>query len=353
MQGFGEKNIGHAAQTLLENAHASISPQQILTVLINELTDSLLNPWLLVLEDYHFIASPVVHQLVDLLLENGPASLHLIISTRADPPLALARLRARGMLAELRAPDLRFREDEIASMISLSIPGLSEQSLTLLVEKTEGWAAALQIVRSSLQGQDPQSADRFIAGLSGSHRYIFEYLAEEVFRRQSKERQTFLTHTAVLAQMDAASCNALPGIRHAQASLDQLEQENLFLTSLDAQRHWYRYHYLFREFLLSRLQREKPEQVQVLHAAAGKHYEQAGELEAAFAHYVEAREWEAAARVIQVFAPDYVERGRVEAAAPLPDRSPGWSAAQPSGIVAAARQCPPPPGGSRPGDQRF
>ena len=312
IQGGGAKNIGHAAQTLLENAHTSISPQQILTVLINELTETMLHPWLLVLEDYHFIASPVVHQLVDLLLENGPASLHLVLSTRADPPLALARLRARGMLAELRAPELRFREDEIFSMINLSVPGLSEQSLCLLVEKTEGWAAALQIVRSSLQGQDAQSADRFIAGLSGSHRYIFEYLAEEVFRRQGKGRQTFLTHTAILAQMDAATCNALPGIRNAQTILDQLEQENLFLTSLDAQRHWYRYHYLFREFLLSRLQHEKPEQIGTLHTAAGKHYEQAGELEASFGHYVEAREWKAAARVIQIFAPDYVERGRVE-----------------------------------------
>ena len=312
MQGEDEMNIGHAAQTLLEDAHASISPHQILTVLINELTETLLNPWLLVLEDYHFIASTVVHQLVDMLLENGPATLHIILSTRADPPLALARLRARGMLAELRATDLRFSEDEISSMINVSVPGLSEQSLSLLVEKTEGWAAALQIVRSSLQGQDPQSADRFIAGLSGSHRFIFDYLAEEVFRRQGKERQTFLTHTAILTQMDAVSCNALPGIRQAQTMLNQLEQENLFLTSLDTQCHWYRYHYLFREFLLSRLQREKPERIGLLHMAAGKHYEQSGEQEAAFTHYVEAKEWEAAARVIQTFAPDYVERGRVE-----------------------------------------
>ena len=312
LQGFGEKSVGHAAQVLLENSHTSVSPQQILTVLLNELNDNFFNPWLLVLEDYHYIASPVVHQLVDLLLQNGPTSLHVLLSTRSDPPLALARLRARGMLGELRTLDLRFREDEISSMICMSNPGLSEQSLDLLVERTEGWAAALQIVRSSLQGQDPESADRFIAGLSGSNRYIFEYLAEEVFRRQVKEKQTFLIHTAVLAQMDAASCNALPGIRHAQAILDQLEQENLFLTSLDAQRHWYRYHYLFREFLLSRLQREKPEQVKVLHAAAGKHYEKANELEAAFLHYMEAGKWEAAAHVIQTFAPDYVERGRVE-----------------------------------------
>jgi LuxR family maltose regulon positive regulatory protein len=253
LHGKREKTIGRATQTLLESANASIPPQQILTVLINELTDTLFNPWLLVLEDYHFIASPVVHQLVDMLLENGPASLHVIISTRIDPPIALARLRARGLLAELRAPQLRFRQDEISSLISRYVTGLSDQSLTQLAEKTEGWAAALRIVCSSLNGQDALSADRFIAGLSGSHRYIFEYLAEEVFRRQSSKRQVFLMNTAILSQMDAATCNALPGISNAQAMLDKLEQENLFLTSLDADRHWYRYHYLFREFLFSKL----------------------------------------------------------------------------------------------------
>ena len=312
MPGSSEKDIGHATRALLESAPDSVSPQQILTVLINELTDALPTPWLLVLEDYHFIASPVVHHLVDLLLENGPASLHVILSTRSDPPLALARLRAHGMLAELRASALRFREDEIFSLINLSSPGLSEQSLKLLVEKTEGWAAALQIVRSSLQGQDALSADRFIAGLSGSHRFIFAYLAEEVFRRQSKGRQVFLTSTAILDQLDAATCDALPGIRNARATLDKLEQENLFLTSLDTQRRWYRYHYLFREFLLSKLEQERSEFALVLHAAAGKHYEQVGELEASFSHFMNAREWEAAARVIQIFAPDYIERGRVE-----------------------------------------
>lgn len=312
MKKVGRSAIGQTTRSLLENAHSDVSPQQILIVLINELSESLPEPWLLVLEDYHYVASPVVHQLVDLLLEKGPACLHIILSTRSDPPLALARLRANGLLAELRAPELRFREDEISSLINLSMPGLSEESLELLIEKTEGWAAGLQIVRSSLQGQDAQSAERFIAGLSGSHRYIFEYLAEEVFRRQTGGRQVFLTYTAILEQMDAASCNALPGIHAAQKILDELEQDNLFLTSLDPQRHWYRYHYLFREFLLSKLQREQPETPARLHAAAGKYYEQVTELVAAFSHYVQAREWQAAARVIQVFAPDYVERGRVE-----------------------------------------
>ncbi len=312
LHGSHEKNIGRATQTLLESANASTSPQQILTVLINELTDTLFNPWLLVLEDYHFIASPVVHQLVDLLLENGPASLHVIISTRTDPPIALARLRARGLLAELRAPELRFHEDEISSLISHYVTGLSEQSLAQLAEKTEGWAAALQIVCSSLNGQDALSADRFIAGLSGSHRYIFEYLAEEVFLRQNGRRRIFLMNTAILPQLDAATCNALPGITKAQAMLDQLEHENLFLTSLDAHRHWYRYHFLFREFLFSKLQREQPLQLPILHQAAGKYNEQIGELESAYSHYIEAKDWEAAARVIQEFAPSFVERGRVE-----------------------------------------
>jgi LuxR family maltose regulon positive regulatory protein len=311
-QGKDERTVGQTAQLLLESADASVSAQQVLTVFINELTDARLGDWLVVLEDYHFIANPVIHQLVDLLLENGPANLHLIISTRADPPLALAKLRARGMLAEIRAPDLRFREDEISALLVRDIPDLSEQSLLLLSEKTEGWAAALQIVRSSLSGHDARSAGRLIASLNGSHRYIFEYLAGEVFRRQSAERQTFLLHTAILVQMEAAVCNSLPGITDAQSMLDQLEQENLFLTSLDIQRRWYRYHHLFREFLLSKLQREHPELSQKLGIAAGEYYERQGEWEAAFAHYVEAQSWEAAVRVIRIFAPDYVERGRME-----------------------------------------
>jgi LuxR family maltose regulon positive regulatory protein len=310
--GKREKKIGRAAQTLLESADASISPQQILTVLINELTDTLFIPWLLVLEDYHFIASPVVHHLVDLLVENGPASLHLIISTRTDPPIALARLRARGMLAELRAPELRFCEDEIITLINRYVTGLSDHSLTLLAEKTEGWAAALQIVCSSLNGQDALTADRFIAGLSGSHRYIFEYLAEEVFRRQSHRRQVFLMNTSILPQMNADACNALHGITNAQVMLNKLEQENMFLTGLDASRQWYRYHYLFREFLFSKLQQEQPEQIKHLHTDAGKYNEQIGEMEVAFSHYSEAKEWEAAARVIQAFAPSYIDLGRTE-----------------------------------------
>jgi LuxR family maltose regulon positive regulatory protein len=304
--------IGQNAQALLNSAEAGTSPRRVMTVLINELTEQVNTSLPIVLDDYHFVASPIVHQLVDFLLENAPPTLQLILSTRTDPPLSLARLRARGLLAELRASDLRFRDDEVASLLRREAPDLPAESLSLLSEKTEGWAAALQIVRSSLAGQDAESAREIVTSLSGSHRFVFEYFAEEVFRRQSEERQSFLLQTSILSQMDAASCNAVAQIQNAQAMLEELEGQNLFLTSLDVERRWYRYHFLFREFLLSRLSRDHGDQVKSLEGRAGAHYESQNESEAAFLHYASAEDFESAARVASIFAGDYVERGRVE-----------------------------------------
>ncbi len=304
--------IGGNAQSLLNSAEAGTSPRRVMTVLINELAEQIHTSLPIVLDDYHFVASPIVHQLVDFLLENAPPTLQLILSTRTDPPLSLARLRARGLLAELRASDLRFRDDEVASLLRREAPDLPAESLSLLSEKTEGWAAALQIVRSSLAGQDAESAREIVKSLSGSHRFVFEYLAEEVFRRQPEERQSFLLQTSVLSQMDAASCNAVAQIQNAQNMLEELESQNLFLTSLDAERRWYRYHHLFREFLLSRLSRDHDDQLKVLERRAGVHYESRNEYEAAFLHYASAEDFASAARVASIFAGDYVERGRVE-----------------------------------------
>ncbi|MFZ5903368.1 MAG: BTAD domain-containing putative transcriptional regulator [Chloroflexota bacterium] len=304
--------IGANALSLLNSAEAGTSPRRVMAVLVNELAEQVTAHLTIVLDDYHFIASPVVHQLVDFLLENAPPTLQLILSTRTDPPLALARLRARGFLAELRASDLRFRDDEVASLLHREAPDLSAESLSLLCERTEGWAAALQIVRSSLAGQNAESAREIVASLSGSHRFVFEYLAEEVFRRQPKEKQSFLLQTSVLSQMDAASCNAVAQIQNAQDMLEELESQNLFLTSLDMERRWYRYHHLFREFLLSRLRRDHSDQAKSLERRAGAHYESQNEFEAAFLHYVSAEDFEIAARVASKFAGDYVERGRVE-----------------------------------------
>jgi LuxR family maltose regulon positive regulatory protein len=304
--------LGQNAQSLLDSAAAGIEPQRVLTVLINELSEQVDDPLLIVLEDYHYITSPIVHQLLDYLLENAPPFLHLIVSTRTEPPLSLARLRARGLLAELRASDLRFRDDEVAALLHREIPDLTPESLSLLSKKTEGWAAALQIVRNSLVGQNANTASEIITGLSGSHRYVFEYLAEEVFRRQPQDVQDFLLKTAILHQMDSASCKAIAQVKDAQEILERLEDQNLFLTSLDSERRWYRYHFLFREFLLSRLIRDNGAQVSVLERSAGKYYEEQGEWEVAFGHYASASDLESAARVALNFASDYVERGRVE-----------------------------------------
>jgi LuxR family maltose regulon positive regulatory protein len=316
MKGASKENgnsIGQNARTLLENPQRGIAPLQVMTVLINELADQLANPTLVVMDDYHNTTSLVVHQILDFLLENGPTNLHLIISTRTDPPLSLARLRARGSLAELRTNDLRFRENEVTELMLQEVPGLVVESLNLLNEKTEGWAAALQIVRSSLAGRNPEMASNVISGLSGSQRFLFEYLTEEVFLRQPEDRQQFLLRTSVLEQMDNASCNAIAHIQDAQHELEQLEEQNIFVTSLDNQRQWYRYHYLFREFLLSRLRREQPELLINLEVDAGRYYAKLSEWEPAFQHYIHAGDTLAAAECACNFAAEYVERGRAEA----------------------------------------
>jgi len=304
--------IGQTAQSLLDSAEANISPQRMLTVLINELAEQIETPWLIVLEDYHYIASPVVHQLMDFLLENAPDGLHIVLSTRVDPPIALARLRARGQLAELRASSLRFRDDEVFKWMGAGLPELPNESLNLLSEKTEGWVAALQIVRSSLSGRDAEDVNAMLSGLSGSQQFVFDYLADEVFKRLPEDIQEFLLRTSILQQMDASACNAVASVQNAQSILEELEKQNLFVASLDSQKKWYRYHHLFREFLLSRLQRVETGSVQSLEKHAGAHYESQGELEAAFSHYINAREFESAAGVVSIFAADYVERGRVE-----------------------------------------
>jgi LuxR family maltose regulon positive regulatory protein len=312
--------IGQTAQSLLDSAEANISPQRVLTVLVNELAEQIETPWLIVLEDYHYVTSPVIHQLVEFLLENAPEDLRLIISTRVDPPLALARLRARGQLAELRTSSLRFRDEEVSHWMQANLPDISTESLSLLSEKTEGWVAALQIFRSSLSGRDAQDVDAMLAGLNGSQQFVFDYLAEEVFKRLPEDVQEFLLRTSILQQMDASACNAVASVQNAQSILEELEKQNLFVSSLDSQRRWYRYHYLFREFLLSRLQRVETEsstspalsRVEGLERSAGRHYESQGELEAALSHYLNAQDFESAARVISIFAADYVERGRVE-----------------------------------------
>jgi LuxR family transcriptional regulator, maltose regulon positive regulatory protein len=230
--------IGQTAQSLLDSTETVISSQRVLTVLINELAEQITVPWRIVLEDYHYVASPVVHQLVDFLTENAPEGLHLVVSTRVDPPLALSRLRAHGQLAELRTSSLRFRDDEVTKWMQSNLPHLTHEDLNLLSEKTEGWVAALQIVRSSLVELDAQEINLMLAGLSGSQQFVFDFLADEVFKRLPEDIQDFLLRTSILQQMDASACMAVAGVQDAQSILEGLEKQNLFVASLDSQKKW-------------------------------------------------------------------------------------------------------------------
>jgi hypothetical protein len=229
---------------------------------------------LLVLDDYHVISSQPVHESLRFLLEHRPPGLHLALASRSDPPLALARLRARGQLAELRAEDLRFTPGEAAALLRQvtaapggARPGAPPDAFAAaLAARTEGWAAGLQLAALSLRGQD--DVDGFVAAFTGSHRYVLDYLTEEVLERQSEQVRTFLLETSVLERLSGELCDAVTGRPGCQELLEQTERAGLFLVPLDEVRGWWRYHHLFADLLRARLQAERPGGVSGLHRNA-------------------------------------------------------------------------------------
>ena len=301
-------DFGRATLALLDDARVQVD--RVLTVLLNEVTSSLGEEFLVVLEDYHAIQHPEVHRLLGFLLDHQPPSLHLLISTRVEPPLSLASLRASGDLVELRTQDLRFTSEEIAQVTAHL--GLSELQLQLLEERTEGWAAGLQLALTTLAQKSPASADEVIRHFRGNNRYVFDYLAQEVFQRQSPQVQDFLLRSSVLTQMGAGTCNTILRIADAQALLGYLERQNLFIVGLDEERRWYRYHQLFRDFLLDRLYQEAEAEALRLQAAAGDYYAGQGLWDLAAEHYMAARSSEGLARAIRALAPVYLHSGRLE-----------------------------------------
>ncbi len=308
-----DAEFGNASLVLLETLDEEhIDLNRILTVLINEMFEAMQGRWTVVLEDYHLVSNPAVHKIVEYLLDNAPPELQLLISTRIDPPLQLARLRARDLLAELRASDLRFTPEETQQWFELKAPGISLSSVQSLARKTEGWAAGIQIVLSSIQGQDSVDAEAFIDNISGTHRYFFEYLAGEVFQRLNPEKQDFLLQTSVLEQMDISACNALLQRTDAFLILESLENANLFITSVSETQKWYRYHQLFREFLLGKLRRELPELHLQCQVRAAIYFESERDWSAAFSHYITASHHREAARILEGVAANFVEHGRVE-----------------------------------------
>ena len=206
---------------------------------------------------------------MSFLLEHLPPSAHVVITTRADPALPLARLRAQGQLVEIRAADLRFTRDETAAYLNEAGDlDLDSNQVAVLEERTEGWIAALQLAALSMQGRD--DVDDFIAGFAGDDRFVVDYLAEEVLQRQPADVRRFLLWTSILDRLSGALCDAVTGLDGGQSALEDLDRRNLFLIPLDARREWYRYHHLFADVLRTRVTREEPDRVRDLHRRASQ-----------------------------------------------------------------------------------
>ncbi len=298
----------------------------LVTALINELAaDPGPDEVLLVLDDYHLVDSGPVHESVAFLLENLPPGLRVVMSGRADPPLPLARLRARGQLAELRAADLRFTAEEAAALLSETAgPGLPGPAVAALVGRTEGWAAGLQLAGLSLRRH--ADAAGFVAAFSGSHRFVLDYLADEVLDGQPAEVRAFLLETSVLERLSGELCDAVTGRTDSQAMLQDIERAGLFLVPLDEVRGWWRYHHLFADLLRVRLRAERLGQVQALHRAAAAWYEEHDLADDAVRHALAAGDAAWAARLVERHVEEVL--GRSEGVTLR-----RWLSALPTGVV--------------------
>ena len=234
-------------------------------------------------DDYHLIDSESVHKIVSYLLERLPDGAHLVLSSRADPPLPLARLRARGQMAELGAADLAFTEEEADSFLK-GVMDLdsSAEDVAKLEGRTEGWIAGLQLAALSMRGREDASG--FVETFSGSNRDVLDFLAEEVLEIQPEAVRGFLLATSVLERLSAPLCDTLTGNNDGDEMLKRLERENVFVVALDDERRWYRYHHLFAEFLRGRLVHESPGLAGELHLRASAWYEDNGLISEAIGH---------------------------------------------------------------------
>jgi LuxR family transcriptional regulator, maltose regulon positive regulatory protein len=282
-----------------------------LVALLNDL-DAISNDVVLVLDDYHVIDARDVQDGMAFLLEHLPPQIHLVIASRTDPPLPLARLRGRGELAEIRAADLRFTPGEAAAYLN-EVMGLvlTAADVAALEGRTEGWIAALQLAALSMQGREDAAA--FIDGFAGDDRYVVDYLAEEVLQRQPEHVQHFLLQTSILDRLSGPLCDAVTGQDGGKAKLTALERGNLFLVPLDDRRQWYRYHQLFADVLHARLRDEQPDDVPELHRRASEWHEQNGEPSEAIRHALAAQDFGRAADLIELAIPA-MRRNRQEAA---------------------------------------
>jgi len=296
--------VGETATALLDAPAPPMTT--VLTSLVNELAAA--DPLVLVLDDYHLIETVEIHEAMGFLLDHLPAQVHLVIASRADPPLPLARLRARGELLEVRAADLRFTDGEAAAYFDGMGLHLDAGDVAALEGRTEGWIAALQLAALSLRGRDDVAT--FIEGFAGDDRYVVDYLVEEVVQRQPEDVRRFLLETSILDRLSGPLCDAVTDQPGGRARLEALDRANLFLVALDDRRQWYRYHHLFADVLRARLLDEHPERVPDLHRRASAWHERAGDTTVAIEHALAAGDSDRAAGLVESVIPELTKHAR-------------------------------------------
>lgn len=277
--------------------------------ILNEL-DALDQQIVLVLDDYHRITNLKCHEALAMLLERLPATLQLIISTRSDPPLPMARWRANGRLTELRAPDLSFTDAEAFEALNRAWGlDLSAESVAVLQERTEGWPAGLYLAYLSIRGSSDPAA--LLADFGGASRLVIDYLMEVVLEQQGDERSTFLLETSVLEGMTGSLCDAVTGRDDSASLLAQLEHDNLFIVALDDRREWFRYHRLFAQALNEELGRRHGDRPPMLHHRAGAWFEARADFGEAIQHAFAGRDLDTAATLVATHSVEFLNLGRL------------------------------------------
>jgi LuxR family maltose regulon positive regulatory protein len=344
-----EEDIGRVALDALQSPQPP-PLESVLTGVINEIaaiaqSDRQVRPYVLVLDDYHVIKARSIHDALAFLLDHLPLHMHLVVTTRSDPPIPIARLRGCGQLTDLRLADLRFTPGEVTEFLNRVMGlDLSADDVATLASRTEGWAAGLQMAAIAMRSPGlPQAAVStqekranvadFIQAFTGSNRYILDYLLEEILQRQSENIQTFLLQTSVLDRLTGPLCDAVVGQvgnlpYRSQEILEHLERHNLFVVPLDDERQWYRYHHLFAALLRKRLQQTQPDTVPRLHRRAAEWYEHHGLVAAAIEHALPTEDFERAARLIEQATEATVMRSEIATLR-------GWVEALPDDVVRA------------------
>jgi LuxR family maltose regulon positive regulatory protein len=303
-----DPSVGKDTVALLQEPQPP-PPDLLATTLLNELT-AISRPFILAIDDFHTIQTLSIQQLLNFIVDHQPGQMHLVLMTREDPPLPLARLRARGEMTEIRQDDLRFTLQECAEFLE-TVMGLklSKSDLSALERRTEGWVTGLQLAAISMQGRD--DLPRFVQEFTGSNRYVLDYLVQEVFEGLSGEIQDFLLETSILERLCGSLCDAVTERSGSQVTLEILEQANLFITPLDQSRTWYRYHRLFRDLLRNRLELQGDLVLKSLHQRASVWHETHDQLPEAIQHALSGKDWDKALKLIHNANLPFMNRGEI------------------------------------------